>query len=220
MRTALFVLLFLWQSAAAQKVAVAAVPAWVKEVPVQVDEALGRRDMEDGYVHFLAERQIDIGTGTTYRRNVLGLETETGVQNASQVSVNFDPSYEQLTFHYIHILRGSKVIDALKPRRFKIIHQEKDIYESIYNGTLTEKQFLEDVRKGDRIDYAYSLKGNNPVFGDKFSETLEGGFSVPVTHLYYRLRCPIGRTLHILKTGGLPDPKVRQEVIARYSNGI
>jgi transglutaminase-like putative cysteine protease len=211
MRAALFLLSFLWQSVAAQRVSVAPVPTWVKEVPVQTDEALGRRDMEDGYVHFLSEREIDIGTQTTYRRNVLGLETETGVQNASQVSVSYDPSYEQLTFHYIHILRGSKVIDALKPARFKIIHQEKDIYKSIYNGTLTAVLFLEDVRKGDRIDYAYSLKGNNPVFGDKFSETLDGGFSVPVAHLYYSVRCPVGRTLHILKTGDLPDPKVGQE---------
>ncbi|HTJ12800.1 MAG TPA: DUF3857 domain-containing protein, partial [Dinghuibacter sp.] len=196
----------------AQTVRVDAVPAWVKEIPVRIDETLARRDMEDGYVHFLADRQFNVATATTYHRNVLYLETEAGVQNASQVSVGYDPSYEQVIFHYIHIIRGGRVLDALRPDRFKILHQEKDIYKSIYNGGLTAVLFLEDIRKGDRLDYAYSVQGNNPVFEDKFSETLDAGYSVPVTHLTYRVLCPLDRPLRFRKSEpDLPDPVQTEE---------
>lgn len=205
-------LLVCGEAAIGQRVRVAVVPSWVKEVPVQVDETLARRDMEDGYVHFLADKEFNIATATTYHRNVLCLETETGVQNASQVSVSYDPSYEQVVFHYIRIIRAGKVINALHPDRFKILHQEKDIYKSIYNGGLTALLFLEDVRKGDRLDYAYSIQGSNPVFEDKFSETLDAGYSVPVTHLRYRVVCPPGRTLQVRRSAvSLPDPVVAEE---------
>ncbi|TDW99211.1 DUF3857 domain-containing transglutaminase family protein [Dinghuibacter silviterrae] len=200
----------------AQGVRVGPVPGWVKEYPVHIDEALALRDMEDGYVHFLADRQFNIATASTYHRNVLCLETEAGVQNASQVSVGFDPSYEQVVFHYIRIIRGAKVIDALKPGGFKILHQEKDIYKSIYNGGLTAMLFLKDVRKGDRVDFAYSVNGNNPVFQDKFSETLDAGYSVPVTHLRYRVVCPEGRDLRVRKSESvLPDPQMSKVPGAR-----
>lgn len=200
----------------AQSIRVEAVPAWVKEVPVRVNDAVALRDMDDGYVHFLADRQFNIATAATYHRNVLYLETETGVQNASQVSVSYDPSYEQVIFHYIRIIRAGKVINALRPNGFKILHQEKDIYKSIYNGGLTAMLFLEDVRKGDRVDYAYSVQGSNPVFQDKFSETLDGGYSVPVTHLYYRVVCPPGRTLQVRRSSArLPNPLIREEDGAR-----
>ena len=38
----------------------------------------------------------------------------------------------------------------------------------MYDGRETLSIVLDDVRVGDEIDYAYSLRGGNPVFGDKF----------------------------------------------------
>lgn len=194
----------------AQQPRIGAAPAWVREYPLQDDGTSAEKDMDDGYVHLLVERQINIAEKTMYKKNVLQIETAAGVQNASQISVDYDPSYQRVIFHYIHIIRGGKVINGLIPSAIRTIHQEKDIYKSIYNGALTAMIFLEDVRKGDRIEYAYSLQGFNKVFGDKYFETLDAGFSVPVTHLYYKLICPAGRVLQIKNAGNVPDPVVSE----------
>jgi transglutaminase-like putative cysteine protease len=61
--------------------------------------------------------------------------------------------------------------------------------------------FLEDVRKGDIIDYSYSLIGFNPVFNNKYNAFLETQLSAPVGHLFYRIVCPAGRTLYIKNEG-------------------
>lgn len=190
----------------AQRPQIGTSPAWVKEYPLHDDGAPMGKDMEDGYVLFLVERQVNVAEKTVYRKNILEILTEAGVQNASQVSVDYDPSFQQVVFHYIHLIRNGKVINALNPAAIKIIHREKDIYKSIYNGTLTATIFLEDVRKGDRIEYAYSLHGFNKVFGDKYFESLDAGFHFPVAHVYYKLICPVQRPLQIKSHGKVPDP--------------
>ena len=190
----------------AQRPQIGTSPAWVKEYPLHDDGAPMGKDMEDGYVLFLVERQVNVAEKTVYRKNILEILTEAGVQNASQVSVDYDPSFQQVVFHYIHLIRNGKVINALNPAAIKIIHREKDIYKSIYNGTLTATIFLEDVRKGDRIEYAYSLHGFNSVFGDKYFESLDAGFHFPVAHVYYKLICPAKRPLQIKNHGKVPDP--------------
>jgi hypothetical protein len=195
----------------AQQPRIGSAPSWVREYPLRDDGTSAGKDMEDGYVHLLVERQINVAEKTIYRKNILQIETAAGVQNASQISVDYDPSYQRVVFHYIHIIRDGKVINGLMPSGIRTIHQEKDMYKSIYNGTLTAMIFLEDVRKGDRIEYAYSLRGFNKVFGDKYFETLDAGFAVPVTHLYYKLICPAVRTLRFRYSGKVPDPVLSAE---------
>ena len=43
------------------------------------------------------------------------------------------------------------------------------------------------MRKGDVINYSYSIKGFNPIVKGKFAENLSAGFSVPVYNIYYKL---------------------------------
>ena len=58
-------------------------------------------DTKDGYFDLVHERQVNLNTKTTYRRVVIRIVTEAGIQNGSKVSVSFDPTYEHLSFHKI-----------------------------------------------------------------------------------------------------------------------
>lgn len=194
----------------AQKPTIAPVPDWVKPYRLASDTSTNK-DLDEGVVRLFHEKQWNIGLSAFYAHSLLDIKTEEGVQKASQVSIDFDPAYQKVVFHYVHILRGGKVINGLELNKVKILHQEEDMDMSIYNGALKALIILEDIRKGDRIDYAYSLIGRNPVFGQKFFGQLETGFTVPVKHLRYRVLLPSGRVLHFLKKGNAPDPALSRE---------
>jgi hypothetical protein len=194
----------------AQKPTIAPVPQWVKSYSISSDISTNK-DLDEGVVRLFHEKQWNVGLSSFYTHALLDIKTEAGVQKASQVSIEFDPTYQRVVYHYIHILRGGKIINGLDVNKVKILHQEEDMDLSIYNGALKALIILEDIRKGDRIEYAYSLIGRNPVFGSRFFGELETGFSVPVKHLRYRVLMPSGRVLHFRKKGGAPDPALSTE---------
>ena len=75
------------------------------------------------------------------------------VEKASQLRLDFEPSYQRLVIHHIHILRAGQVIDVLRPADIRVIQQENELDEQLFNGTLSAVVFLDDVRAGDLSKY-------------------------------------------------------------------
>ncbi|MBN9384372.1 MAG: DUF3857 domain-containing transglutaminase family protein [Chitinophagaceae bacterium] len=181
-----------------QKSVSAVEPSWITRTTSNNNpDAKLLSDSKDGYINLVLERQVNLANRTTYRRTVLRMVTEAGIQNASKVSVEYDPSYQHLLWHTIHIIRNGQVINKLDLSKIKILRQETELDRSIYNGTVTAMLLLEDVRKGDLIEYAYSVQGFNPIFKDKYSASLRAQFGAPVGRILYRIICPSGRNLTI-----------------------
>src|SRR3954447_9340525 len=171
----------------AQKIHIEKEPLWVTVNTIDYSNANLDRGAEDGYVDVDFEKQISVEQQCTYYRRAEKIISESGIQNASQISESYDPSYEQIVFHTIKIIRDGKLINKLEPSKFKVIQQETELNRSIYNGDLSAVLILEDVRKGDVIDYSYSIKGFNPIFKGRFAEDLPAGFSVPIYSMYYKV---------------------------------
>ena len=115
-----------------------------------------------------------------------------------------------MIFHSLKIIRGNQIIDKLASTQFKIVEQEKDLDKHLYDGSLTAISFLEDVRKGDILEYSYSRKGFNPIFGNRYSGFFDVQYSVPVYNLLYRLVVPAGRTMIIKNRGTDIKPFIQQ----------
>jgi len=192
-------LLLLSSQLFAQKPGTAAEPSWIAKTVTDYNLAGSKllNDTKDGYLNLVHERQVDLGSRTTYRRSVLRIVTEAGVQNASKISAEYDPAYQRLVFHNIRIIRDGKTINKLELSKIKTIRQETELDRSIYNGSVTAVLILEDVRKGDIIEYAYSLLGFNPVFKDKYSASMQVQYGAPVGQILYRIVCPSQRNLTI-----------------------
>ena len=181
----------------AQRPAVAAAPSWIAAMPADYTHFSIPGDGEDGYAQVFIDWQANLALRTIYHHHVLKILTEAGIQNASEVSVSYDPGYQRLTFHTIRIIRDGRIINKLEPSKIKTVHEETELSRSLYNGQVTSVLFLEDVRKGDMIEYAYSVQGFNPVFRDKFSTTLAAQYGVPIGRMQYKIICPAGRKLNI-----------------------
>jgi hypothetical protein len=165
-------------------------------------------EAEDGYMDVVFEKQVNLEQQAIFFRKTIKIISEAGVQNRSEVSIGFDPSYEQLTFHTIRIMRDNEWINKLEITKIKVIQQETELERHIYDQSLSAILVLEDVRKGDIIEYSYTLKGFNTIFNGKYSDIYETSFSVPVNNLYYKVIVPTGRHLTIKNIGVSIEPSI------------
>ncbi|MDF2190770.1 DUF3857 domain-containing protein [Paraflavitalea sp. CAU 1676] len=172
-------------------------PIWVAiHTPVYSNTQLDE-DAEGGYVNLLFDKQVSVARQTTYIKRAYRIISESGVQNASEINIDFDPSYSALAFHTIRIIRKGELINKLQIDRIKTIQQETELNRYLYNGSLSAVLFLEDVRKGDIVEYSYSIQGFNPVFQGRYADMFATAFSIPMYQLNYRVIMPKGRELNI-----------------------
>lgn len=145
-------------------------PSWIVKLSTKAYK-VNAKDVSDGYYLSLLDKQNHAERKEEYRHYIREIISKTGVQNGSEISVTFDPSFQKLTFHKIVVWRNNQPINRLQGSKFKILQNEKELAKFIYSGTYDAYLILDDIRKGDRIEYAYTISGNNPVFGDKYSNT-------------------------------------------------
>lgn len=172
-------------------------PAWVTIDQFNYTDTHLDYEAEEGFVDLVFQQQVSLARQSRYFRSAIKILTEAGIQNSSKVAVNFDPDYEQLTFHTIKIIRGKEIINQLILSKIKTIQQEKELDRFMYNGSLSSVLFLEDVRKGDIIEYSYTIKGFNPIFKGRYSDVYGMNFTVPVYNIYYKLIVPRDQMINI-----------------------
>ena len=186
-------------------------PSWVNIQTYDFAASPLEQDAEDGYLNLVYEEQISVEPRAIYTRKIVKVLTEAGVQNVSEISVDYDPTYQQLIFHTVRIIRSNKAINQLNPSKIKTIQQERELDQHLYNGSLTAMLILEDLRKGDMVEYSYTVKGSNPVFKGKFSRVLNFNFRVPVVNLYYKVITPRQHLLTLKAKGTAITPDIKNQ---------
>ncbi|HEV7486834.1 MAG TPA: DUF3857 domain-containing protein [Thermoanaerobaculia bacterium] len=174
-------------------------PAWIDTIAVDAHAATS--NVRSGIEGLLDDHQVSVAGANVdeYFRRVRQVVTSAGVQNASELNIDFDPSFQRLVIHDVVVLRGNKRIDELARDDVRIIEKESDADESIYDGQLTALLFLKDVRPGDIIDYSWSLEGSNPLLGGRYADEFDFSTRVPTRLMRHRLVWPKGRPLHVSK---------------------
>ncbi len=162
-------------------------PAWVKPLSVDLVAKTPKSAGDGGIWYLLIDSQIDTASDTSYGHYAYRFLSESGVQEYSERSIEFDPAYQTLTLHRLRIHRDGKVIDRLPNQEIRTLDRESGHEEQLYDGQLTSIILMEDIRVGDVLEYAYSVKGHNPLFGDHFSKTKRWSWGITIHHARYRL---------------------------------
>ncbi|GAA4470436.1 hypothetical protein GCM10023093_31720 [Nemorincola caseinilytica] len=174
------------------------VPAWV--IPAkQNDERIAGtdlREVNDGYYIRLYEQEENVEKKETYTHLIREIVSDAGVQRASDITIHFEPAYEQLTVHQVIVWRNGIPISKLQQGAFKMIANEQDLSRFLYNGNYTAYLILDDIRKGDRVEWSYTTSGRNPVFENKFFTSFVLGTPEPVAHIHYSILMPASRKLN------------------------
>jgi hypothetical protein len=185
-------------------------PSWLIQVSPS-GPSPSSKEYSDGYYISFIDRQFHLENKVSYTRVIREIVTESGVQNGSEINVVFDPSYERLDFHYIKVWRDGKESSRLKPSDMKVMPVETDRQRFIYNGNYSASLVLPDIRKGDKIELAYSRIGWNPVFMNKYSATFNFSTYDYLGHLHFAIFTREGRQLQF-KDFNKPPKKSIQKI--------
>ncbi|WP_084165693.1 DUF3857 domain-containing protein [Dyadobacter crusticola] len=165
----LCLLLFTPSLFAGPRVSISPKPGWIVPVTPAGKPAL-RKDIAGGFYLAFSDYQVNLDEQSGYTHFTRQIISESGIQNGSDITVTFDPTYEKLDFHQVTVWRDGKSTSQLQLAEIKVMPLETDRQRFIYNGYYTASIILKDIRKGDRIEVAYSRKGWNPVFEGKYSD--------------------------------------------------
>ncbi len=173
-------------------------PFWVEQSVLPTPPA-ATSQASDGIAYILFDRQVRVSSSgvADYRRVAWTAVSTAGVQGASEVALSFDPTYQELIIHDVRLLRHGREMRRLKAADVRLIHAERELSARIYQGRLTALVFLEDLRVGDTVDYAYTLEGQNPILAGRFVSDLRLAFDTPVRRMRHRILMPKGRPLGV-----------------------
>lgn len=182
--------------------------SWITPLYPDVTAEAPEHQVSGGVHYLLVDRQTRVDENDArYWHLALRVENEHGIQEAATVSVDFDPSYEQLTLHAVQVRRAGAVIDQLPRAKISVLQREDELEYQIYDGTQTVNLVLNDIRVGDVVEYSYTLRGQNPVFEGRFATRVTTEYSIPVHTYRYRLLWPSERQLFVRTHGTDLEPE-------------
>ena len=188
-------------------------PEWVR--PIALDRAVPppAGPVTEGFEVLLVDRQEAVlpSGHESYRHVAYRLLDEGAVQDHSQIEIDFDPLYERITLHAVTVWRDGRAINQLQSRRIRVSQRESQADYQIYDGSLSLDVLLEDVRRGDIVEYSYTRRGANPVFGDHYMSAVTLQETVPLHRLEFRVLWPRGRPLFVRPRRTEVRPTVRDD---------
>ena len=204
-------------ASAAERFTLAPPAPWVDDRPLpSLPEGAAQREVPSGIYYLLVDHQAKVGTPTAhYYRRAWTPVSNAGLQGASEIKISFDPEFERLVIHHVRLLRRGRDVGHFGATDVKVIQAESGLAEGLYSGELTALVFLEDLRVGDTVEWAYTLEGQNPILDGRFVDDLPLAFSTPVRCLRHRVLAPTGRPLHIRPRGTSLKPALVEGPLER-----
>ena len=175
-------------------------PTWVQHVALDASAVMPAAELSDGVYYLLSDEQVRLEAGDkqVFRHFATRAINDKGLDEVASISISFDPAYQSLTLHAINVIRAGRVIPKLATAKVRVLQRERELEARIFDGRKSANVFLEDVRVGDIVEYAYSVRGANPVFGGRHFGGLDMGWRVPVGRRFGRLLVSHGSPLKLV----------------------
>ena len=185
---------------------------WVRPVAPDLAAPTPSGRVTEGFEMLLLDRQEIVRAPAVerFRHVVYRLLDEGAVQAHSQIELTFDSSYEQLTLHMATVIRNGRPINQLRRDRIRVVQREARLDYQIYDGSLSLVLLLEDVRRGDVVEYSYTRRGSNPVFGGHYMGAVALEEAVPLHRVRFRLLWPRDRRLVVARHATSLEPSLHE----------
>lgn len=182
-------------------------PAWVMPAKLSAAGApagAGPVSMAvlDDQINLLQDKPVH------YMHYRLQVSEKPGLEMVSQIPLQFNPAYETLTLHELYVVRNGARLDRLKSAKVQLIQREEQLNQLLYDGVVTALIVVPDVRVGDALDIAYSVRGSNPIFKNHYSD-FSLALAMPLNHRSVRVLYPATRDLHYKVLAGQQAPAVK-----------
>lgn len=161
-------------------VTVGPTPAWVEPVTWSPPRAPSDSGVAAEVLLNDAQSNLTFNGSEYYFRQVVHLLNNEGVQQHAEQSSVFTPEYQQVTWHVLRLVRGDTVIDLLPTAQFRELQRELRLEAKVYDGRITHVTVLEDVRPGDILETAYTLRDDDPLMRGHVSSRNYVGLPYPI----------------------------------------
>lgn len=198
---AAFAVLAVVARAADPSVSLAPPPDWV--APLAFQRLSRPEDLNSGLPSrlLLSDFQINGRTRETFQHEARQLLTWAGVEGGSHLYIDFDPGNQSLVFHWVRIWRGTNSFNELDLESLSVSQRARDPDRFLFTGGKTALLLLDDVRPGDVVEYACTIRGEDPAGGGKMSGAVLLRHYEPVERLATRLIWPRERHLYLKNHG-------------------
>ncbi|HEY6199408.1 MAG TPA: DUF3857 domain-containing transglutaminase family protein, partial [Candidatus Binatia bacterium] len=180
-----------------QEVALDKAPEWA--LPRIEPAAAPSAEARAGTSYALIDRQIDWrGKESAYfNRFVIRVTNNESLKTAGEITLGFDPAYQKLILHEVTIHRGGARLDRLDRKSVRVVQEERDLQTNrLLTGQANAIVVIPDVRIGDLLEYAFTVRGDNPILGGKRSMVLLQAYGVHVESFRSRILSAPERALH------------------------
>jgi|GEM_PF-341404 len=180
-------------------------PDWVILQSLPTDADFDPATLAGGIDYLLVDRQTNIPAQQSYAHFAFRVTNSDGVQNMSDISVSFDPSYQTLQFHLVRLHRDGRIIDNLSDHEIQIFQRESGMERNLYDGSETAVINQKNVHIGDIIEYAYTLTGFNPIHEGNYFSQQYFQYGLAIGRFYIRLIDDPDRPLHFHYLNDAPE---------------
>jgi hypothetical protein len=110
----------------------------------------------------LIDEQVRLGgkLEQDYAHVVRVVNDSSGLSVAAHIEVVFDPTFQKVTLHRLDLVRDGQRTSRLN-KDYPLLRRETQLERQMYDGRETLSINIDDVRTGDKIDYAYTVSGAN-----------------------------------------------------------
>ena len=178
--------------AAPAKVGKAPLPAWVN-LPELPEFPENRNDAIKGGLAYLATDDQVFLTDDGYKyfsRVAYKITERQGLESAAQITRDFDPGLEALTFHYINITRKGRKQERLYSVDIQELRRENSLSDGLVDGDITAMIHIDDIQVGDIIDYGYSGIVQTPLWPGHYFNSFATSFTVPLARKTFEISVP------------------------------
>jgi lipoprotein NlpI len=142
-----------------------ALPSWVEPVPMPPGDTAKPLFIR------LADVQLLVGdTHIAFVNRAIQANDPAALGQIGQQQIVFVPQYQRLRLHGVRLLRGEEVIDKTQSVNMRFLQRETGLEQGVYSGMVSAVLLIDDIRAGDTLHLVYSVEGDNPVFGNRYSE--------------------------------------------------
>jgi hypothetical protein len=168
-------------------------PQWVQPLPIptQGPEAPLYLPLQE------QQFQIDEKAALTRYFHVAVAGTDAArLKNEGRQALSFNPAFEQLALHTLTVWRAGKAIDVRDSTTPRFLSAD-GAQSTVYGGQVTVLLEIADFRAGDQLEMAWSIRGNNPVFGTHVWQSLTWAGNVPVWSRRFSVRAHASARIHV-----------------------
>jgi hypothetical protein len=166
-------------------------PTWVLKVDFEKCK-FSKDAISDGTCRLLSDVQqkADKKTHHSFFHYADEAMNQTGVEAESAVEIDFYPSFESLDLHFVRVWRGGRSIDRIVRENITELRRETGLETGMMDGAVTLHLIIDDIRPGDIVEYAFTVKGTNPIFKGSFFDMQWLAWTAPIQKLSIRLTTP------------------------------